>query len=212
LSFGYSLWKGLDFEGSIKFPTNNYGNNIYNLIVNDVLNEIEKRLSAISVKISKDEVYKNYDSIYDAYEYRINKVLNNIKTLLYIKNKVVEDSDEVIKVVENEYLKTFFGLEDDAYSEGTDFENLQEYYNSDEYNQQWYENHIYESTLNNEEYANKYSIYWFRYEKDYKPLNEVINYGLGWKRIEELDNKGIPKGYSANGYLIQKPSNHENRK
>lgn len=72
------------------------------------------------------------------------------------------------------------------------FELIMEYNSTDTYNYIPYKI-FYEDLINND-YANKYCIYWYR--KNSQETNFDKYSGAGWTRLEELDNKGLPVGQS----------------
>lgn len=189
LECGYNVWKKGKNPAEENFPSLN--NNAYGPLLEDYfvncLREISNQFIEIKKLIKDTKTLTHYQSIYEQYEFRMkNAVKKVLIALRWNSNNVFPNwSDETFPWKDtNDTIKSFF--------ENTDIDTLKLYVTHDK---EWYEGNIYSTekfeTLK-KQYENKYSIYWFKYNKEYKPINETISIGDSWEIIsQELGKNGI---------------------
>jgi hypothetical protein len=51
---------------------------------------------------------------------------------------------------------------------------------------------------------NRYCIYWYRYDAENTSTDPLLG-KLGWVRLSDYDNKGLPSTQGENGYYAKKP-------
>lgn len=153
----------------------------YEIIVNNFANiciSVQTMLDAIKEQVSEPGApYAGYKSIYDVYSIRILRTLNTMNEYLGI---AVDENGELSK-----YNKDFpAGVLD-----GTDYNLLQSYRTRTEFKS--YKEQDFSAD------ANKYCIYWYRYEKDYVAPPEETLMPNGWRRLTAEEIGGTNVGLSG---------------
>ena len=153
----------------------------YEIIVNNFANiciSVQTMLDAIKEQVSESGApYAGYKSIYDIYSIRILHTLNTMNEYLGI---AVDENGELSK-----YNKDFpAGVLD-----GTDYNLLQSYRTRTEFKS--YKEQDFSAD------ANKYCIYWYRYEKDYVAPPEETLMPNGWRRLTAEEIGGTNVGLSG---------------
>lgn len=188
LEFGYNVEKNK--EQTIELPTINddtfyYGPLLENYFVS-CLKEVAKQFRNIKYTIANTTTLTHYQSIYDQYEFRMKNAVKKVLIALRWEsnNNFPDWLDETFPWKDdNDIIKSFFNYADygDQNEIISDINLLKNYANRTK---------IFISTEEIEalkkQYENKYSIYWFKYNKEYKPVNETISIGDGWEPISEL--------------------------
>ena len=132
---------------TVKFST-------FETYVDNLLSFVNALMSNADKIIKKD--YSGYVSIYDTYDARINKVINNLENqLTYIETLISDDASVMNNFFSADYEFIPYIKEDLSI------------------------------------YANKYCIYWYRYQPGYQDDDERFM-EKGWRRLSE-QNLGVPK-------------------
>lgn len=142
------------------------------------------------------EVFSNYVTMFNKYEQIIDE---------YIYSRYISQITGYYKKIEN------YCLELEKFeSEDSDFKDSQElnfYLDNKQSNYNFNENLYKKDEEWHKNYANKYCIYWYRYNPNYENTsNEEMLMGAGWERITKaangnsLINFGIPKENNESGY------------
>ena len=153
----------------------------YEIIVNNFANiciSVQTMLDAIKEQVSEPGApYAGYKSIYDVYSIRILRTLDTMNEYLGI---AIDENGELSK-----YNKDFpAGVLD-----GTDYNLLQSYRTRTEFKS--YKEQDFSAD------ANKYCIYWYRYEKDYVAPPEETLMPNGWRRLTAEEIGGTNVGLSG---------------
>lgn len=150
-----------------------------------------------------NSTYSGFKSIYDTYKIRIDRVMAMMDGHLGI----VKDNNEV----DYGQYKKYFPSGVLAATTPTDYTTMQGYKNKAKTSFKVYK------APDMTSYDNKYCIYWYRYEKDYKAPDTEQILGDGWRRLvnedfyEALtgDNAPTESTYEKNVYYTYDKTNRE---
>lgn len=143
---------------------------------NNLSNELNL-FKPISERISKN--YGSFQSIYDSFVYRFELIYNKIKNRIEKIRELVDKNSDINKKTDKEYLSLYLSPADYPFEE-------------------------YGSTIKEEDYENRYCVYWYRYQPNAPILDDEPRFlDKRWKRItsnekvngRNITNLGVPEKF-----------------